>query len=439
MVPLVTRKRVWKSLEAIVVGLLLAACTNHSTGPGGLGSAGGGVGANVALVDAAKVACPAAVTATCVTVGNVSTLGGLLPGLFLGAEVGTDAYLSYIDSTRDGVGGRMIRLASADDALTGDANRAATQSLVSRVLAFVGSFSLFDQNGGQVLEAHPSVANVSVSLSRFTNALPNTFSIDPLADGWDLGQLEYFKQHFPQAVKHVGMLVVQEASAQQQASGLEAAMRHEGYQIVYNGSFGIFQSDFTADVLRMRSAGVQMVDMTALDSTIATHIVQAMNQQGFHPALIEGQSVIYTDDFVQQAGGSSVAAGICLTPNEALCLGGDAPHIPAIRTFLTWVQRVHPGFKPDLFTFYGWASAQLFVQALGQAGSSPTPAGVEAQLRTIHHFDADGMMAPGDPADRKPLTCWILARINGAGKFVRVSPTPPTGFMCNAGYYYARS
>jgi len=421
-----------------VVGLLLAACTNHSTASGGPGTAGSGVRANVALVDAAKVACPAAVTASCVTVGNVSTLGGPLPGLFLGAEVGTDAYLSYIDSTQGGVGGRKVRLASADDALNGDANRAATQSLISKVLAFVGSFSIYDQNGGQVLEAHPSVANVSVSLSRFTTALPNTFSVDPLADGWDLGQLEYFKQHFPQAVKHVGMLVVQEASAQQLASGLQAAMRHEGYQIVYNGSFGIFQSDFTADVLRMRSAGVQMVDLTALDSTIAAHIVQAMNQQGFHPALIEGQSVIYTDDFVQQAGGPSVAAGIYLTQNEALYLGGDAAQIPAVRTFLTWVQRVHPGFKPDLFTFYGWASAQLFAQALGQAGPHPTPAEVEAQLRTIHHFDADGMMAPADPAGRKPLTCWILTRINAAGEFVRIAPTPSTGFMCTGGYYYAR-
>jgi branched-chain amino acid transport system substrate-binding protein len=44
-----------------------------------------------------------------VTVGQVDDLTAPLPGLFTGAEDGTQAYFDYVNST-GGVNGRMIRL-----------------------------------------------------------------------------------------------------------------------------------------------------------------------------------------------------------------------------------------------------------------------------------------------------------------------------------------
>jgi Periplasmic binding protein len=418
----------------LTVVLLAGACTSH-TGP----SAGGGttptVAANVKLVNALDQTCPAAVTPTCVTVGNISTISGIIPGLFEGAAVGTDAYLSYLDSTQGGVDGRKIALQSDDDKFNGQLNQSDTQSLIGKVIAFVGSFSLEDQDGGLVLKQHPDVANVSLSLSQSTLSLSNTVSPDPAVGGWQLGPLEYFAQKYPEAIKHVGILVAQESSAEFQAMGLEQTMEHLGYHISYTTDFGPLDSNFETELLAMQHAGVQFVDLTLMDATDAEHIVSEMHAQGYHPQVIESAGPIYVDNFVQLSGGASVADGIYLDQTNSLYLGEDSTSVPEVNTFLSWVQKVHPGFVPDLFTLYGWISGMLFAEGLKNAGSDPTSATLLAALKQVTNFDANGLIAQSDPGGRKPPSCWLLARIEN-GIFVRVPPSPKTGFICNAPYYY---
>jgi ABC-type branched-subunit amino acid transport system substrate-binding protein len=413
--------------------LLAAACTSHSASPS-QSAPPPTVAANIKLVNAIKQTCPAAITSSCLTVGNVSTIGGIIPGLFEGAEVGTDAYLSYLDSTQGGIDGRMISLASEDDKFNPESNRSETQALISKVIAFVGSFSLEDQDGGVILSEHPDVPNVSLSLSQSTLNLSNTVSPIPAIGGWQLGPLEYFAQKYPQAVKHVGLLIAQEASAEVQAEGLEAAMNHLGYHISYSSEFGPLQGTFQTELLAMQHAGVQFVDLTLMDGTDAEHIVSEMHTQGWHPQVIESAGPIYVNNFVQLAGGPSIADGIYLAQTVALYLGEDSKSVPEVNTFLSWVQKVDPGFTPDLYTLYGWISGMLFAEGMEHAGSDPTPASLLASLRQVNSFNANGLISKTDPGGRVPPTCWILARIV-KGVFVRVPPTPSSGFICNAGYY----
>jgi ABC-type branched-subunit amino acid transport system substrate-binding protein len=426
------RGRALKTALPLVLLLLAGACTGHRASTGG-STPPPTVAANVKLVEAVKQSCPGAVTATCVTVGNVSTIGGVIPGLFEGAAVGTDAYLSYLDSTQGGIDGRRIALASEDDKFNGENNRSETLALVSRVIAFVGSFTLEDQDGGLILRQHPNVANVSLSLSQSTLDLPNTVSPVPAIGGWQLGPLEYFAHEYPQAVKHVGILIAQESSAEEQAHGLERAMEHLGYHISYSSEFGPLQGNFQTQLLAMQNAGVQFVDLTSMDGTDAEHIVSEMHTQGWHP-LIESAGPIYVNNFVQLVGGPSVADGIYLDQDVALYLGGDSKTVPEVNTFLSWVQKVRPGFVPDLYTLYGWISGMLFAQGMEHAGKDPTSASLLASLRQVHAFDANGLIATSDPGHRGPPTCWILARIVN-GVFVRIPPSPRTGYICNAGYY----
>ncbi len=419
---------------ALAIALLTAACTSHTAPSAGGGGPTPTVSPTVKLVDASKVSCPAAVTATCVTVGNVSTISGIIPGLFEGAAVGTDAYFSYLDSTQGGIDGRKVELISDDDKFSGQDNSAETQSLIGKVIAFVGSFSLEDQDGGLILAQHPMVPNVSLSLSQNTLDLPNTVSPDPAIGGWQLGPIEYFAQQYPDAIKHVGLLIAQESSAEQQALGLEATMKHEGYKIVYSTLFGPLDTQFQTQLLAMQHAGVQFVDLTLMDGADAEHIVEEMHGMGYHPQVIESAGPIYVDNFVQLSGGVASADGIYLDQTNALYLGGDSTSVPEVNTFLSWVQKVHPGFTPDLFTLYGWISGMLFAEGLEHAGANPTPGALLQALKQVHSFDADGMIATSDPGGRQPPSCWLLARIVN-GVFVRVPPSPKTGFICNAPYY----
>ena len=126
------RTRVVAALS--VIALVAAACTSHSAV-----NSGGGTGTtstipeSVKTVDAVKQTCPAAVTSSCIAIGNVSTISGIVPGLFEGAAVGTDAYLSYIDSTQHGVDGRrLLTLTPRTTSSTGTTTRSETQALIGQ-------------------------------------------------------------------------------------------------------------------------------------------------------------------------------------------------------------------------------------------------------------------------------------------------------------------
>ena len=93
------------------------------------------------------------------------------------------------------------------------------------------------------------------------------------------------------------------------------------------------------------------------------------------------------------------------------------------------------GETKDLFAVYGWSSAQLFVQALKAAGPKAKRSDVMAALRKITKFDADGLLAAADPANKKPATCWMLNVVKD-GKFVRVD-SPASTFRCDGSYFPA--
>ncbi len=142
------------------------------------------------------------ITKTTVTVGNVSTHLG---GLFTGADVGAEAYFNYVNST-GGVNGRKIIVNSGDDNFEPNLNKSLTQQDVAQDAAMVGSFSLQDNYGGQVLAQNPNVPDVSVVLDPTTNKLSNVYSPVPLQGGWQEGSLQYFKSVNPSAVTKAGAL-----------------------------------------------------------------------------------------------------------------------------------------------------------------------------------------------------------------------------------------
>jgi ABC-type branched-subunit amino acid transport system substrate-binding protein len=371
------------------------------------------------------------ITSNSVTVGNVSIISGPIPGLFEGAAVGVKAYFNYLNA-QGGVNGRKLNVVSYDDAFSGQQNAAETQQAVNSDFALVGDFSLFDNYGCKILAATPAMPDVSVTLDPGTNALSNDYSAYPLAQGAPLGPIEYFKSHFPKDLK-VGTIISNVQSAVYQWNGRAAAFKHAGYKIAYVRRVGPLESNFTTDVINMRNAGVNVVDLTALDWQVAAILIQNMVQQNFRPALIESGGPIYSDQFIKTAGGAAATNGLYVGQSQALYLGQDAKTTPVVKTFLDWVKLTNPSWTPDLYTLFGWASAQLFAQALQAAGKSPTRGKVLTALSKITSFNAGGLLAPSNPAKKLPASCYVMAKIIN-GNFVRLQPKG-TGFTCNAPYF----
>lgn len=401
----------------------------------GAASAGTGssCGATVALTKAAASA-TTGVTPNTITVGNVSILSGPVPGLFQGAPNGVRAYFAYVNA-HGGVDGRKLELDGYDDGFNGQQNALYTQQAVDKDFALVGSFSLYDNYGCKVLAANPSVPDVSVTLDPGTNNLPNVFSAVPVGQGGSLGPLLFFKHHYPTAVTKAAALVANVASVTSQWHDQELTMEHAGFHFTYVQTVSPLTTDFTTEVIAMRNAGVQAVDITNLDYELDATFMQDLTQQNWHPELVFSSGPVYSDQFISTAGGPAAADGVWIGQDVALYLGQDRSSIPADSTFLTWVHRVAPSWQPDLFTLYGWASAQLFVQALQAAGKNPTRGSVLAQLAKVTSFTANGLLAATNPAKKLPSNCDLIATIKN-GKYVRVQPTG-SGFDCSSKFYFA--
>jgi branched-chain amino acid transport system substrate-binding protein len=419
-------------LSALVVAATLTACSSTNSAANDAGTS-----STKSTIPPAAFSDHTGITADSVSIGNVSTL---FAGLFKGAAVGTQAYADYVNST-GGVNGRKIHVDSYDDNFTGAANKSQTQEAVEKDFALVGGFSLFDNFGGTVLKANPQVPNVTVSLDQATADLPNSFSPAPAVNGWPTGDLKYFAQKYPTQIKHAGALVADEPSAVSKWNAERAAMESLGYKVVYDPTFDITTTQFDQYVISMKNAGVQILFMEQMPENYAAAVVQALDAQNFHPVLVFGGST-YSEKLVPASGGAAAVDGAYLTQNTALYLGEDSPALPAVGTFLSWVQKASPGFSADLYTLYGWLSAELFVQALRSAGAGPSRGSLLQALSKIDSFSGGYLTGTANPAKKIPTDCYVMARFVD-GKLQRLDDPPvngPThGYVCGSPYYYAKS
>jgi branched-chain amino acid transport system substrate-binding protein len=188
----------------------------------------------------------------------------------------------------------------------------------------------------------------------------------------------------------------------------------------------------------MRQAGVKILFLEQMPANYAAAVVKALNTQNFHPQIVFGAST-YSEQLVPDSGGAAAIDGAYLDQVTSLFLGEDAGALPAASTFQTWVQKVSPGFKPDLYTLFGWLSAQLFAQGLQAAGPSPTRGSLLQQLQKITSFNGGYLIADSNPAKKVPPYCYVLAQIKN-GQFKRIDDPPINGsshgYRCDGSFYY---
>jgi hypothetical protein len=170
----------------------------------------------------------------------------------------------------------------------------------------------------------------------------------------------------------------------------------------------------------------------------AAAVVKALNQQDFHPHLVFGAST-YSEQLVPDSGGAAAIDGTYMEMVNSLFLGEDTNQLPAAKTFQTWVQKASPGFKPDLYTLFGWLSGELFTQALQAAGPNPTRGSMLQQLKKVTVFNGNYLIATSNPAQKSPAYCYVIAKIvNGQIQRLDDPPIngPQHGYRCDGKFYY---
>jgi len=417
------------SALVLALSLLASACSSTNSNSSQTTASTTGSSSSSGSIPASAFSDHTGITKTSVTVGNVSTLTA---GLFKGAAVGTEAYADYVNST-GGVNGRKLMVNGYDDNFQGAGNGQATRQSAQQDFALVGGFSIEDSYGATVLATQPGVPAVGESISLTMNKLPNYFSAVPQQPGFQEGVLQYFKKKYPDAIQSLGTLIGDQPSDATSWAGDQYALTKTGYTVIYKSTYGVTQTDFTANVIAMKNAGVKMILLDQMAENYASAFLKDLTQQNFHPIVLLGAAA-YTNNLVQDSGGAAAVDGYYLSQAYSLYLGQDAQQVPAVNTFLHWVQVASPGFKPDLFALYGWISGELFAQALKNSGSNPSRGSVLQALSKVTTFNAQNLIAPTNPAARTISNCYLLASIVN-GSFQRLDDpsiqSSTNGFRCD--------
>lgn len=371
------------------------------------------------------------ITKNTVTIGQIDDISKPVPGLFRAAEVGTQAYVDYVNS-KGGINGRKLVLDARDSNFDSSNVVTQTRSQAKHDFALVGGFSLLDQAEGPIINQY-KIPDMAVPLSyKLAN---NRYLYSPAPstiNATSTGPFMWLKKAFPSQSRHVGILYAAATPASTQSQfAFDRVMRQQGLKILYQRGFSALESTFSADVLKMKTGGVTMYVNEELPGSYAATLAKESALQSYHPINVEGAAA-YISNMGQLAG--SAANGMYLQMPTALYQGQDAKAVPEVATFDKWAKKVDPGvFKltTPLPAVYGWVSGMLFAQALKAAGPNPTRSGLISQLNKVTSFNANGLLPPGEnPAKNIPSKCFLVAQYKN-GNWHRVSPTPKTGYICN--------
>lgn len=364
-----------------------------------------------------------------IVIGTVQDLTGPVTGLFKAAREAMDAYVAMINS-QGGIGGRPLQLMTADSKIDCNATRAAYTDLAPKVEAFVGSVSVIDGCIADVLPKYPKLPAVFQQLDPSLAKIATVLTAAPSPAGQSVGALKWISAKNPGAIEHAAVIVNKRAAfaAHEMRAGLEGI----GAKIVFTREVSTeIQTDYTADVIKMKQAGVQWLSIDSFQVDAVSKVLDAAKQQNWHPKVITAVTA-YDGNFFSIAD-PAAAEGLYIPMHFSLFLGEDRKTSKGVDQYLTWLEKVHPGAKPDLFGAYAWANAMLYTQArLAAGGANATGAQVVQALIKTTKFDADGLLSESNPGDQKPATCFVVTQVKG-GKFVR--QFPDTGYSCDGADY----
>ena len=433
-----TKRRAACACLAGVATLSLAACSSSSknastsnTSAAGSSGTSGQTGATIAPPTkiTGSLSGPG-VTASTITIGQITTITGPVPGLFQGANDGLDSWAAWINAN-GGIDGRQVKIDHVDDGFNCTTYTNAMQQFATSAFAVVGNLTLEDTCGKKVLNANPNLVDIqALMLDPTLYSIPNAYTAWSTPPGGITTGLEYLKQKYPNAVTHAAQLVGQAAAA----NGKEEQLTAEsvGYKYLYVADVPDLTTNFTSNILRMKSDGVQFVDMSDLAVTSDANFLQQAAQQNFHPTVLYGASS-YDAQLFKLLGNASLANNVVWAAvPDALYLGQDRATVPAVNTFLSEMSTAKPNATPDLYSVEAWSAGQLLIKAMQDAGANVTPSSVLQSLKNVTSFDADGLISPADPGQKQGTKCVVMANVQN-DKWVRVEPS--SGFDCSGSYH----
>jgi ABC-type branched-subunit amino acid transport system substrate-binding protein len=391
-----------------------------ATTPGGAPASGPSTGAGAAACKSSGKASDTGVSATEIKIGNLSTIGGPVPGFGQTGRNGVRAYVAKVNA-EGGVCGRKLTIVPGDDRLDAGANKSETERLVKVVFAFVGDTTVTDDGGAGSLGNTP---DVSLSISDARIKAPTNFSTSPidLSTGGNGTEkiFGWFKAN--KGVKSGAIIYPGQASARNRAAGYQHDMEAAGIPLgIPPKEVSITETNYSGFAADVASKKIDIV-ITALEVNGMARLARAFDTQGYTPTVPFYGAQAYGKKFITSAG--AAANGTLIGAAYAV---PEASGSPAIKELSTWYSRANGSADLDYFAIQGWVAADMFVTALRSAGADPTRDKVLAELRKQTSYDGGGLVGNINPAQKKFAKCFTIIGVTG-GKWSQVFPK--SGFQC---------
>ncbi|MBV9252883.1 MAG: ABC transporter substrate-binding protein [Actinobacteria bacterium] len=388
---------------------------------GGTSAAKGGTQTGKAA--ASSLPCAAAstapgVTKDTITVSNISTVSGPVPGLGATAVAAVRAYAAYRNST-GGVCGRKIDVKTADDGNDSGRFRSLLADFAPRTLGMVGNFAGGDGGGADLVEQlkYPSV--VEAFSDQFQNASP-VFDMNPppASPKQVIGKYKYLVAH---GVQKAALVTLATDPSILQLNLQQSLMEAAGIKIVNKQELPLSTLNFDSAARNVANSGADYLFFLAAAQHDAG-MAQSMRGTGYK-LKFEEYLTGYGTNYIDLAGDAAngTTSWIRSLPNE------EPNTVPEQKAYLEWMDQTAPDQPADTFAVDSWAEAKAFFDSLEKLPGPITRDAVLAQLRTLTSYDAGGLLGTINLAKKVSNNCFI-AMIVVNGKWKRAAPDK--GFLC---------
>ena len=428
----------------------VASPTDGATGaappPGAAPAAGSAPAAPTAKK--ANYASDVGVTPNLIELGNITTVGGPMPGQFEPFLLGVRTWVNEVNE-KGGINGRKVQLSPCDDGMDAERNRSCARDLVEnqKVFAIVGT------NGPAMPSARyindKKVPAVGVApIGNYVAQLPYWFSAEGMRqcprdgnDGpsgcslTDIKQSNSAYRYFRDAlgVKKAAVFWHNIDISKQAGKTFASILRQSGIDVVYTAETQVAEPDYTGHVLQMRDRGVEAIwDSMEVNNNI--RLMQAMDRQGFLPKAKVTTAAAYGQEIGKQVTGPSRNILFALSPSRSYTATGN----PAISSFEKLFNRYFKGQSKHIWNVEGYEGGLLFGDAATALGADLTRDGLVRWLDALKDYDPHGLAAPFDyryqgaatfnapkPPRASPY-CWSISQWKGDD----FAPTPGPDFKC---------
>jgi len=388
-------------------------------------SASGGAtsGATQTRAAAGSLPCAAAstapgVTKDTITVANISTVSGPVPGLGATAVAAVRAYAAYRNS-KGGVCGRKIDVKTADDGSDGGRFRQLVTDFAPRVLGLVGNFAGGDGGGVDVVEQQKLPSVVEAFTDQFQNASPVFDENPPPANPKQvIAKYRYLVEH---GVQKAALVTLATDPSVIQLNLQQSLMEAAGIKIVNKQELPLSTLNFDSAARNVANSGADYLFFLAAAQHDAG-MAQSMRGTGYK-LKFEEYLTGYGTNYIDLAGDAAngTTSWIRSLPNE------EPNSVPEQATYLQWMDQTAPDAQADTFAADAWAGAKAFFDALEGLPGPITRDALLAKLRTLTSYDAAGFFGAINLAKKVSNNCFIAMQVVN-GKWKRLAPDK--GFLC---------